>query len=638
MNDQYRDLPDFAQFVENADEIIFALNPEGLFSYISPNCTRMLGYDPGEVIGVSAGEFIHPDDFQKNRESFFQTLSTGKNTRGIQFRIRHKDGSWRWNTQSMSPIRNSLGTIVGTQGIIHDITEQTTSKSAHQAIVRSMVGTTGLSSLRKIAESISQWLSADCVMVGEIQDDCETVNVLSMQLDGKEVTGFTYSLIGTPCENVTEKGYCNYPDDAVNLFPESKDLVELNIRGYIGTPLKNSEGKVIGILCALFRNPFASSPSVEEIMAIIAVKAGAEIERSQIERELQQNRYMLAKAMGLANLVNWEFDRSTGLFRFNDRFYELYRTSAGREGGYLMAPDRYNQEFVHPDDRDAVARVFSTKPASNNPDYEFQMEHRIIRRDGEIRNLIVRVGVVVDNEGKTVKLHGANQDITEQKRLEEALRHANEKLNLLSGITRHDINNQLQVMKGYLSFLDDLPKGPKYQEYYQNVVESAQRISTMIEFTKEYENIGVSAPSWQNCRNLVETAKKEAELGNIIVKNELPSSGEVYADPLIYKVIFNLIDNAVRYGKTITTIRFSVEERDDDHILVCEDNGVGIPADEKEKIFQRGFGKNTGLGLAISRQILDITGITLRETGEPGKGARFEIVVPRGKCRFEQNA
>jgi signal transduction histidine kinase len=112
----------------------------------------------------------------------------------------------------------------------------------------------------------------------------------------------------------------------------------------------------------------------------------------------------------------------------------------------------------------------------------------------------------------------------------------------------------------------------------------------------------------------------------------------VYADPLIYKVIFNLIDNAVRYGKTITTIRFSVEERDGDHILVCEDDGVGIPADEKEKIFQRGFGKNTGLGLAISRQILDITGITLHETGEPGKGARFEIVVPRGKCRFEQNA
>jgi len=90
MNDPTCDLPDFVQFVENADEIIFVLTQEGLISYISPNCARMLGYDPGEVIGVSAVEFIHPDDLPKNRESFLQTLTLGKNTRGIQFRIRHK--------------------------------------------------------------------------------------------------------------------------------------------------------------------------------------------------------------------------------------------------------------------------------------------------------------------------------------------------------------------------------------------------------------------------------------------------------------------------------------------------------------------------------------------------------------------
>jgi signal transduction histidine kinase len=55
---------------------------------------------------------------------------------------------------------------------------------------------------------------------------------------------------------------------------------------------------------------------------------------------------------------------------------------------------------------------------------------------------------------------------------------------------------------------------------------------------------------------------------------------------------------------------------------------------EKEKIFERGFGKNTGFGLAISRDILDITGITIRETGEPGRGARFEITVPQGMWRI----
>ncbi|MEI6842844.1 MAG: ATP-binding protein, partial [Methanomicrobiales archaeon] len=82
------------------------------------------------------------------------------------------------------------------------------------------------------------------------------------------------------------------------------------------------------------------------------------------------------------------------------------------------------------------------------------------------------------------------------------------------------------------------------------------------------------------------------------------------------------------------TIRFSGEESVDDYLIVCEDDGDGIVAAEKEKIFERGFGKNTGLGLALSREILAITGITITETGEPGKGARFEMTVPKGAWRM----
>ncbi len=118
------------------------------------------------------------------------------------------------------------------------------------------------------------------------------------------------------------------------------------------------------------------------------------------------------------------------------------------------------------------------------------------------------------------------------------------------------------------------------------------------------------------------------------MKNDFPAGAEVFADPLIVKVFYNLMDNAVRYGGKITTIRFAVDEAGDDHVIICEDDGDGVIAEEKDKIFERGFGKNTGLGLALSREILAITGITIRETGEPGKGARFEITVPEGAYRF----
>ena len=207
---------------------------------------------------------------------------------------------------------------------------------------------------------------------------------------------------------------------------------------------------------------------------------------------------------------------------------------------------------------------------------------------------------------------------------------------LLSSITRHDINNQLTVQMGYLSMLEKKQLDPTLTEYFQKVSNAAKRISAMIAFTKEYESIGVNAPVWQDCYTIVDTAAKQTPLGKITVKNNITSGTEVLADPLIIKVFFNLMDNAVRYGGKITEIRFFGQESGDEHIIICEDDGEGISADEKEKIFEKGFGKNTGLGLFLSREILSITGITIRETGSPGKGARFEITFPKSMWRIAQ--
>jgi signal transduction histidine kinase len=214
---------------------------------------------------------------------------------------------------------------------------------------------------------------------------------------------------------------------------------------------------------------------------------------------------------------------------------------------------------------------------------------------------------------------------------------ANKKLNLLSSITRHDITNQLTVLVGYLLILEKKQPDTAFSEHFKKINISAQRISVMLQFTKEYEKIGVNAPSWQDCRTLVDTAAKQAPLGKIMVKNDLQAGTTVFADPLITRVFYNLMDNAVRYGGKITTIRFSVQESGDDSLIVCEDDGDGVPAKEKEKIFERGFGKNTGLGLSLAREILSITGITIKETGEPGKGARFEMTVPKGAWRTAGN-
>jgi signal transduction histidine kinase len=132
----------------------------------------------------------------------------------------------------------------------------------------------------------------------------------------------------------------------------------------------------------------------------------------------------------------------------------------------------------------------------------------------------------------------------------------------------------------------------------------------------------------------VAAAKEHLPLRGIAVDNG-SSTFEVYADPLLVRVFYNLIDNALMYGsEQMTTIRISQRKSNRGLVIVCEDDGVGIPADKKEAIFNRGYFKHTGFGLYLSREILSITGITIIENGTPGKGARFEITVPKGAWRM----
>jgi signal transduction histidine kinase len=129
---------------------------------------------------------------------------------------------------------------------------------------------------------------------------------------------------------------------------------------------------------------------------------------------------------------------------------------------------------------------------------------------------------------------------------------------------------------------------------------------------------------------------KNTNHSTIRIENTLPEAVELYADPLVQKVFSNLIDNAVRYGKTITTITFRYEESVSGPAIICEDDGIGIRDDEKEKIFAFEYGLNTGLGLFLAREILMITGISITETGVAGKGARFEILCPHNTIRAAQ--
>jgi len=223
-------------------------------------------------------------------------------------------------------------------------------------------------------------------------------------------------------------------------------------------------------------------------------------------------------------------------------------------------------------------------------------------------------------------------DITQGKTTEQNLASINRKLNLMNEVTRHDILNQLSVLSSYLSLAGEQSADMTTKKYLLKSEQVADTIHEQILFTRDYQNIGIDAPQWQNICATIQHARQPLKIQAVAFDKTCPEL-EILADPLLEKVFFNLMENTLRYAGTHATLRFSCSEEERCLRITCEDNGPGVPFDQKEKIFSRGFGKNTGLGLFLIREILSITGITIYENGEPGTGSRFEMIVPAGHYR-----
>ena len=224
------------------------------------------------------------------------------------------------------------------------------------------------------------------------------------------------------------------------------------------------------------------------------------------------------------------------------------------------------------------------------------------------------------------------RDLTGLQKIAESLRIANAKLNLMIGITRHDVLNNLTAVMGYNELLREDNVDPHVKEMLAKQEKAIATIRNQIEFTREYDDLGIRPPQWQN---VCATAMRAYhQFVNTITFTCTTGDLEVYADPLLERVFYNLFDNSFRYGEGITSINITFEQRPEGLVLFFEDDGRGIPTEDKDRIFARGFGRHTGLGLFLAREILTITRISIKETGRYRKGARFEFVVPEGAYRF----
>jgi PAS domain S-box-containing protein len=585
----------FRKIFENSPLGMTLVTPDFRFFSVNSAWVSMTGYTEPELLKMSFKDITHPDHLAGDLEYLEKLVAGTIPVYGTEKRYIRKDGSILWGLVRVTAIRDQQGSLGYFAAQIEDITER---KHAEEELREN-------EARLKRAEEIGRsgnW---------------------EFRLDENRVwaSGGARILYGMGSEQWTIEEVQKIP------LPEYRALLDTALRDLIAgrSPYnmeirirRKTDGAILDI-----HSVAEYDPERNMVFGVIHDVT----ERKRAEEEVLFKNAILSTQQETAPEGILTVDGTGKILNYNRTFIGIFK----------IPPDLIASEMDEPvlqfvgdqvTDRESfLARVRYLYDHRDEKSYE-----EVHLGDG--RTLERFSSPVLGDGGRYYGRVWYFRDITGRRKVEEALAQANKNLKLLSGVTRHDIRNQLTALNGHLELLEKERPEVLSSHHFGQVTDTAERISSMIQFTREYEEMGASAPAWQDCRMLVDNASVQLPAGKIRVTNDIPAGSEVFADPLITKVFYNLMDNAARYAGAINGIRFSAGKSGGRVVLVCEDDGEGIPAGEKELIFERGFGKNTGLGLFLAREILSITGITIRETGVPGKGARFEITMPEGGWRM----
>jgi PAS domain S-box-containing protein len=573
------------QLAKQSRIVTWEVDANGLYTYVSHVSEDVWGFKPQDLVGKKHFYDLAPGtDREAIKERAMAVFELKDLFVNFENRIERGDSTIICVSTNGMPVLGPDGSLKGYQGSDTDITERI-------KVMRSLEGT------RAAIES-----SIDGIAL--LDPDGRYV-----YLNQAHATIYGYSSV----DELIGKSWKVLYDDEVGRNFEHDNM-----------PILFSEGRWRGESVGLRKDGsrFAQEVSLTELKdhGLICIVRDM-TEKAQAEEALRQKTAMFEAQSKVSIDGMMVVDADMHRIYANERIAELFD-----------APD----EIM--DDEDDSFLLHHVARLTRDPDeflervlHYYSHIDMVGREEIELRNGRVLDRYTAPVLGKDGKYYGRTwmfRDVTERRRDERALHEANRKLNLLSSITRHDINNQLLVLSSNLTLLEYRNLEGQAGSYLNRAMKAAERISNMIQFTREYQDIGVRAPVWHNIRSLLDRTMSDVRVEGVRIVNDVPKDLEVFADPLISKVFHNLMQNAIQHGGDVTTLRFWLEEVDGVFMVICQDDGVGISPEMRGKLFTKGAGTGQGFGLFLCREILAITRIAITEEGLPGEGAKFVLTMP----------
>jgi PAS domain S-box-containing protein len=618
----------YRTLVENNRDIIYIYRNDRIL-VINRRGPEVLGYTEEELMTMPIWNLLHPDDRQRVFERGKARMEGGDIPPQYTARILTKSG--RAIPMDLIAVLITYRGERAIMGIARDVTEREEliesmeRKTKVLTIVNRIVQIAGrtraMSELMDTAlTSILGLLGYDAGAIYLIDGDRAVARITASQKMSPDFIRAvdTVSIHEEPFATVLTEGNPLIDEDFRVSNPGLSD--RLGIRSFASVPVIAGE-RIIGCLNVSSTGQKMISSDEREVLMTIGKELGSALERMKTEAALHESERQYRSIIDNIQDMVYRTD-------LDGRITMISPAGAKRAGfgspGEMIGLDIAGTLYADPQER----RRFLAILAKNRSVTGYPLVLR--DRNGQRYHVTASSHYYLNSDGKEIGIEGIVHDVTHIRQAEDALREANRKLNLLNSITRHDVANQLTVLQGYTQLATMRNPDPVTGDFLRKIDGVTSTIARQIEFSKTYQELGEQAPEWFFLEDIFAKNKPK----DILFSSNCAGT-EVFADPMLENVFANLFGNSVMHGEHVTRIDVRCMPAGEDLLITVEDNGTGIPLDLKQKIFKKGFGKNTGFGLFLAREILAITGIMIHETGIHGRGARFEILVPRGGFRVQ---
>jgi hypothetical protein len=240
---------------------------------------------------------------------------------------------------------------------------------------------------------------------------------------------------------------------------------------------------------------------------------------------------------------------------------------------------------------------------------------------------------IQDSNGTIIGIIESLEDLTEMRLMERSLLLSNKKLHLMNSIAWHEIENKITSIRGYIEFSKEIVKNEDCIKCFDAEEVLLKKIHELLQYTRDYQKIGTQPPRWVNVGGTIQAVHSLMETGSLSMDAEVHAL-ELFGDPTIEMMFTYLVKNTLKNEKPSPEIRVGFAEIPEGLRLIYEDNSIGIPFNRKKNLFAENIVNAGNFYLKLIHDVLEYSGMSIRETGEPGKGLLFEILVPKGAYRF----